>query len=204
MNMSQGLSHSQRLEQALTQRQYLDQALSLKLSLIQELRGVQYNPRAECPKCGRKLSDLEILEGFNDDPNDLTTECTACFKRFKPMLVYRDDFSSAEIPFFCSVQALGRLRGMENLSAEEITRQEAGLYHSVIFHHGSLKAGFRQIGIEYPYDEVTGWQQKVNSFLGRLPDTVIAEHAGVTADRIGKLRRKLKIPRFVKPKFEDI
>jgi len=203
VKMSQSLNQSQHLEQAMTQRQYLGQALTLKLSLIQELRGVQYNPRAECPKCGRKLSDLEILEGFNNDPNDLTTRCTACFNRFTPKLIYRSDFSSVEIPFFCSVQALERLRGMENLLAEEIMRRETGLYHSVIFHHGSLKAGFKQIGIEYAFDEITGWQQKVHSFLGRLPDTVIAEHAGVTADRVGKLRRKLRIPKFVQPKFAD-
>ena len=152
--MTLSMSLRQRLSPRIEQRQ--EQQLDLRLSLLLALRGGTYKPKGDCLKCGRPMTYLEILQGFRDDPNDLTTECTGCHHRFAPKLYYRSDYGTDEIAFFCSLQSLARLEDMGSLPADEIRSRDRGLYHSAIFDFGSLANAFKGVGVVYPHDEISG------------------------------------------------
>lgn len=205
--MEMGMSFGHRLQQSvriaqslrlsLAQRcQMQMRALSLRLELVVALRGDRYEPKGTCPKCGRRLTPVEILRGFNQDPNDYTTRCTSCGRRFEPILVCANDYSTVEIPFFCPSQTLAQLEGMDSLAPNELLRCQPAVYHSAILHHGGLRRAFAKIGVAYAHDEIADWKEKVKSFLGRLPDTIIAECVDVPVRTIRTMRRQLGIPRF--------
>lgn len=201
MGMSCGLSQEARqelrqdqsLRQTVEQRQAL--TLDLRLDMFAALRGIRYTPTAKCPKCGRSLTTLEILKGFNNDPEDYTTSCSACNVRFNPGLSYKDALGFVEMPFFCSMQTLNQLKGLESLNPDDLKKANPAVYHSAIVHHGTLRNAFKKIGIKYTFDEVVDWKAKIRLFLGRLPDTVIAEVAGVSAKAIARQRKKHNVPR---------
>lgn len=195
--LGQGLVLRQTVRQSLTvaQRQVAIAAhvLSLRLALVEAIHGVRYEPRAVCPSCNRRLTPLEILKGFNTDVNDFTTECTGCHTRFDPKLVHSSAAGNIEMPFYCDAQTLAHIRGLETLSPEEFQRREPALYHSAVVHRGSLRHAYAQINIAYAFDEVVDAREKVKPFLGRLPDTIIAEVSGLKLSSIRSLRRKLGI-----------
>ncbi len=185
-----------RLEARLEQAVKLDYILSVRLALIQALRGEKYEPKAECPECGRDLTAVEIIRGFNQDPNDFTTSCTRCGYRFQPIIVCFHGESRMELPFYCDCQALDRLRGLQNLTAEELAAKHPAVYRSSIVHHGGIRQAFAKIGIDYQHEEIHDWKNKIKAFLGKLPDTIIAECADVPASAIRRMRKKLGIARF--------
>lgn len=195
LRQTQSLAQTLRLTQE--QRHLLIQrAVSHRLALLEALREERYEPRGDCPRCSRKLTPAEILRGFNRDPEDFTTGCTACGHRFEPKLICFGANFSLELPFFCSSQTLAQLSGKEALSPETFARAHPALYRSAIVHHGGLRRAFALVGIAYPYKEVPDWMRKVEPFLGRMPDTVIAECADVLVRRIRRLRRSLGIGRY--------
>lgn len=203
MTMSMIPSLTQRVEQRLTmtlaQRQAVKtQQTMLQIELVATLRDERYQPKAKCPSCGRELKANEILAGFLADVNDFTTQCTGCRHRFEPKLICFGSASNVEIPFFCNVQARERLRSLSHLSPSEIARNHAGEYRSAVVHYGTLAGMFKSIDIEYSHKELEGWQGKVQPFLGRMPDTVIAMCVGVGIRVIRTLRRKHRIPKYAK------
>lgn len=193
-SQTQCLRQSLRLSQV--QRiQIQERILCLRLALIQEIRGERYEPTATCPSCFRKLTPVDIIHGFNQDPNDFTTCCSACYHRFYPSLVYFGDGSRIELPFYCNSQTLAQLRGKETLQPEELAGKYPAIYRSAIVHNGSIKQAFEEIGIQYTFEEISDWKHKINSFLGRLPDTIIAKCVNVSVSTIRRIRRNLGIPR---------
>jgi len=171
-------------------------SLSLRLALVQELRGERYEPRATCPKCGRKLTPVEIIHGFNQNPNDFTTCCTGCGYRFEPSLVCFSDGSQIVLPFWCESQTLEHLRGKETLPPEELARAYPAIYRSAIVHHGGIRRAFAKIGAEYPFEEIGDWRNKIRPFLGRLPDTIIATCVDVSVATIRGIRRRHGVRRY--------
>lgn len=200
-SISNGIDQTQTLRQELTQKQRLQirqHCVTVQLQIVNHLGGENFNPEGVCPKCGRKLTLLEILEGFNQDPEDFTTLCTGCGNRFRPKLISRGTISRTEIPFFCSIQVQGMIEEKQLLRPATFKKEHPAIYHSIIFHFGTLKRAFAKLGIEYKYDESLGWRDKIESFLGRLPDTEIAKYAGVSAKTVGKFRRSRDIEAFTK------
>jgi len=65
-------------------------------------------------------------------------------------------------------------------------------------HFGSLANAFKKMGVKYTKEEKTLWHVKVQPFLGRMPDKMIAEVVGVGPALISALRRSYRIPRFSK------
>ena len=189
-------SQSLRLTQAQRVLVVQTHILTLRLALIQALRDEEYKPEAECPKCLRKLTPVEIISGFNQDPNDFTTCCSACGHRFEPLLICLGNGSRLELPFFCDSQVLAQMRGLEDLSPEEFSAKRPAVYRSAIVHHGSIRKAFQKIDIEYPFEEIPDWKNKINGFLGRLPDTVIAQYVDVSVASIRQFRWKLQIPKY--------
>jgi hypothetical protein len=199
------LGHRIRQTQRLTQSLRLSQAqrikvqghiFALRMALVQELRGERYEPRATCPSCSRKLTPMEIIRGFNQDPNDFTTCCSACGHRFEPMLVCFGDGPQIELPFYCDCQTLAQLQGKETLQPEQFAREHPAIYRSAIVHHGGIRRAFEKVGIQYAFEEVSDWRNKIRPFLGRLPDTIVAECVDMSVVTIRTIRRKLGVPRY--------
>ena len=204
MNMSMSMSTSMKMEASqkmsmrLTTEMRQGIILGQKLALIQVLALTRYSPAGKCPTCSCILTPVEILRGFNDDPTDYTTCCPKCNCRFKPILRYFFSDGQAELPFYCEVQLLDQLRKADLLSRppKEISREHPAIYHSAIVHCGTLKVAFRKIKLDYQFDERKGWEEKIISFLGQMPDTIIADCVGASSSKIGRIRRKRKISVF--------
>ncbi len=194
----------QRLEMNLEQRLTLEQRLKLqarilglRLKLIGKIYGETYKPHAVCPKCNRRLTPIEILKGFKRDVNDYTTKCPRCKHRFEPQLIQRNLTGSTTLPFFCPSQTLNQLHGKEKLSPAEIQKNHAALYRCATVHFGGLLQAFQKVGINYQFTEpVMKWEKKVKTFLGLLPDSVIARLVRVKYAEVRKLRLRLNIPRY--------
>jgi hypothetical protein len=169
------------------------QKLKLRLELLQVVRAERYEPHAVCPRCTRRLTPLEILHGFNRDPNDYTTKCPNCGHRFAPQLISFGEGSRMELPFLCGAQTLAQLPGLEMIPQSGLKRTSPSIYHSALYHFGSLKSAFKKIGVDYRCEEVADWRDKIRPFLGKLPDTVIAVCADVSPSAIRRMRAKLKI-----------
>ncbi len=187
MSLSMSLSHSVR--QRLSHEQRLSQTLAVRLELINALQGDEYTTDAQCPACHRRMNSVEVLKGFTRDPTDFTTQCTNCKTRFAPKLSMRGGYGKVEVAFYCDVQTLAQLPGHERLTPDEFRKQNAALFHSAIFHNGSLRAAFARINIQYEHTEVVDPMTKVKPFLGRMPDTEIARITGLKLRDIRYERR---------------
>jgi hypothetical protein len=112
--------------------------------------------------------------------------------------------ATVEIPFYCSVQTLAQLSGKEMITVEVFKKTYPALYHSAVFHHGGLRQAFEKIGVQYPYEELCDWKDKIKQFLGELPDTIIASRLGKPVRAIRTLRKQFRIPpcRVRKSAFE--
>jgi hypothetical protein len=94
------------------------------------------------------------------------------------------------------MQVLAQLGGLETKSLDEIMTGYPGVYHSVRVHHGNLRRAFEKIGVQYPFENITDWKTKVGEFLGKLPDTIVAEVVDMPVRAIRKLRKSLNIKPF--------
>ena len=187
---------SQRLEQKLAHKQALTLRLSLVQRLARKIRGAEedYRPKGTCPKCDRRLTPAEIVLGFNRNPTDVTTKCPRCKHRFAPILFAARlaGASSVEMPFYCPTQTLAMLKPeMASVAFDEFKKEYTAIYRSAAYHFGSLKAAFAKINLTYKLEpRISAWQKKVLSFLGKLPDAVIASNARTTVRAVRKLRKE--------------
>lgn len=100
---------------------------------------------------------------------------------------------------------LAQLDDKKNMSPVDFMKNHPALYHSAIVHFGSLKEAFRKVGIEYRFKEKRDWKNKITTFLGQLPDTVIAIIVNVSVDTIRRMRVKLGIPKYSRRRMlEDL
>jgi len=201
MNISQGHRFEQILmnELRLTHEQRLvlqSKQLQLRLWLLEVLRKEKYTPVAGCPVCGFSLNHLQIMHGFNNDVNDVTTGCPKCKARFRPALIYKGTAVSVELTFYCPAQTLDRIGIHVSRSPDDFCQKDASLYRSAITHFGTLRAAFAKISMRYEFDEVTEWKTKVQPFLGKMPDTVIADFCGAPVSAVSKLRKFLGIQKY--------
>lgn len=190
----QRLTH--RLLHRLTNQQRLvlrEAVLTLRHALHETLHDGDYTPRAECPRCAHRLTQLEILNGFRSDPRDFTTECSRCKHRFEARLIRPLGYAKAELVYLCPDQTLHALRGLEGVPPPELSTTHAAVYHSAILHFSSIKKAFERVGTTYDFEEIFNWKDKVSSFLGKLPDTTIASCVDVPVREVRVLRRENKI-----------
>lgn len=204
--MSLGLGFSLRQTQSLRQTLALRQEqrilirahqLRLRLALLQEIRQEVYMPAATCSKCGYTLTVAEILDGFLADPTDYTTCCPKCATRFTPIIRCGEvGISTSEVGFYCSVQSLAQLDGKQHLSTTEFAKQHAALYHSAVFHFGCLTHAFKKVGVTYAQEDLSGWQTRVEPYLGKLPDTLIAQFVNVSPRTLARFRKAKGIAKY--------
>lgn len=186
------MSLEPRMEQEQKPLLLQEQYLELLLALYDE----RYVPTGNCPQCSRKLTAKEILEGFNDNPTDYTTCCTGCNYRFEPKLICFGKAANIELPFYCPNQALHQLGKLASENPDAIKKENPAVYRSILVHHGSLKSAFKSINIDYQFDEVPEWKDKVVPFLGKMQDTVIASATGQPVHKVRQFRNHLKIKAF--------
>ncbi len=203
MSMSMGMRQEQRqtMRMSLEQRAaYDDHIHGLVISLSGAVRDERYEPVGQCPICFTKMKPAEILRGFTDDPKDFTTKCPngKCQRRFAPRLICFGLGSQIELPYYCPCQVLGPLRSVSGRQPADIARELPGEYRSAIIHHGTLHNAFKQIGVDYSFPEISGWEPKAQPFLGKLPDTVIARCCGVSPAVIRRRRHAAELPTFNK------
>ena len=193
------LKQEQKLKLTLEQREQLKYKIfGLHLELVASLREDRFEPRGDCPKCHRKLTPMEIVKGFNQDPNDYNTTCTGCGERFPANLTQFMETGNMVISFLCPCQTLAILQPMAHLEPREIIKTNHGAYRSALIHFGNIRNAFASAGINYPHEEISGWQVKIQPFLGKMPDTHIAECVDQPVSTIGRMRRELGISRFRK------
>lgn len=202
LSQSHSLGQTQRFTQEQQTRISLRQ-LEIRLSFLRMLHGEDCKPHAVCPQCSRNMNSLEIMRGFRTDPNDYATECANCHHRFEAKLLARDSVSRMELPFFCSDQTLAQLRGKEQAPPEEFRRKNPALYYSARIHHGGLRQAFEKIDIQYAYEEIPHWEDKATSFLGVLPDTMIAMCVDKPVRAVRNLRNRLGISAARKRDWAD-
>lgn len=198
-SMTHRLSMSHRMSFSLSQRHLISaQQTMLQIELTGVLRDERYTPRGECPSCRRDLKPNEILAGFLRDVTDFTTRCTGCGHRFEPKLICFGQGGNIELRFLCGVQAQEQLRTVSHLPPSEIAREYPSEYRSAVVHYGTLAAMFADMDVPYDQPELEGWQAKVEPFLGRMPDTVIAKCVGEPVSVIRRLRNAQGISRFTR------
>lgn len=186
---------TQRIEHRLSMEQRLENRLSLRLALLNASHGEKFTPVGDCPRCNRKMKPREIMKGFRRDPDDFTTKCPKCRLRFEPRLIHESISGSIEYKFLCPTQTLARLPGMEALPPKELHAKSGMIYQSALVHFGTIRAAFKKIGIAYHFKEERQ-NPKITRFLGKLPDAVIAEYAGIPVSRIRAMRKKRGIGRW--------
>ena len=190
LNLDQRLMLEQKLK-------IQNRILSLRLQLIGKIHGETYKPHAICPKCFRRLTLLEIIKGFKRDVNDYTTKCPRCGDRFEPKLSCKGKAYSITLPFLCPMQTLDQMKGKEKKSPTEIRESYPTIYSCANVHFGGLAQAFKEIRINYRFQEpVIKWEKKVKHFLGLLPDSVIARLVHLKYAEVRKLRLHMGIPRY--------
>lgn len=170
--------------------------IGLRLELIQELRGMDFQIDARCPNCGRKLNVAEVLKGFNRDPRDFNTTCPRCRHRFVSELIHKLPAGHIRLPFLCPTQTLDALSRLRHLKPEEMQKENPAAFNSAIVNFGSIENAFKEAQVEYQFEKMLSWKNKVIPFLGRLPDVEIARCVAVNTAVISRLRNKNKIARF--------
>jgi hypothetical protein len=106
-----------------------------------------------------------------------------------PKLSMRGGYGKVEFAFYCDTQTLAQLHGHEGLTPDEFRRQNPALFHSAVFHNGSLRAAFARLDIQYEQVETIDPMTKVKPFLGKMPDTEIARITGLKVRDIRYERR---------------
>ncbi len=197
------LQQQQRLRQhlRLTQRQRLilrTVQLQFRRDLVGALHNDTFSPKAVCPRCFQKLTDLEIMQGFKEDPRDYTTECPHCGHRFSPRLYRSTGSVQLDTAFFCPAQTLDQMYARSETPLEEFRTHHAAVYYSTILHFGGLKQAFAKIGLTYAHEAELDWKNRVGPFLGKMADTVIAELVDAPVASIRKLRRDQGIKAYRK------
>lgn len=199
MSMGLGFKQSLRQEVRLTMGQSIQIAqatLQLRFGLVEAVHGEEYKPVGECPKCHHVLAQFEIMQGFNTDPNDYSTGCPKCKARFEPRLRMATREGYAEYAFFCPSQTLAQLPALQHIPYDELRTKHAAVCNSAKVHFGGLKQAFAKAGVAYAFAPALEWRNQVLPFLGKLPDTVIAELVDATRRAIGVLRKEKGIPRY--------
>lgn len=197
LRMSQSVRLSQEIHLTQAQRMAVDiEGLELRRGLVAAVRGETFTPKAVCPACRHFLSDYEIMKGFKSDPTDFTTGCPKCKHRFLPRLFHTSGMGSMEVAFYCPVQTLQQLPALKDTPLEDFRSRFAAIYHSAVAHFGGLKQAFGKLGLTYAHEADLDWRKRVGSFLGKLPDTVIAALVGAGVRVIRRLRNEQGIKRY--------
>lgn len=199
VGMSFVLTQSLRQEVRLTQDQRMvvaQKLLQIRLDLVHAVHGEEYRPHGRCPVCQHNLSAYEIAKGFNNDPTDYNTTCPKCKQRFAPRLYQSSASGRVEHAFYCPSQTLAQLEPLGAVPYDVLRSKYSSVCASAKVHFGGLKQAFAKAGVEYAFAPDLEWRNQIGPFLGKLPDTVIAEFVDASPKAIGALRRERGIPRY--------
>jgi hypothetical protein len=200
MSLSLSLTHSLKQEQKLIMEQKLEHRLKqnhLMLHLVEVIREERFEPKAICPQCRKKLIPLEIIDGFENDPVSIRTKCPKCGTLFTPQLSQWTKTGNISLIFYCPLQVQEEFKDKYLLTTQELKKLNSSAYYSCILHFGSAKNMFKKMNINYRFKEKAK-EEKIYSFLGKMPDSVIAKYSGISPSQIGRIRRGFEIPVYDK------
>lgn len=167
--------------------------------LVEAVTGKKFTISCVCrnSNCAHKYTEWEVLNWF--DVDGFTVECPDCSWHSEPRMAvvmeHGANLQRIETPFYGPSLVLDRLR--QYLKPIPVnSRGQYAFCNSAVVHFGSLERAYALLGMEYPFGEKLDWTERVDPFLGRLPDTVIAGLLGTDASRIRRLRRDMRISPF--------
>jgi len=199
MYLMQTLRLRQVQRQVLTARQRLQvqHLLAQRMEhLARDIRDEKYEPeKVNCKSCGHTMTHEDILSGFLEDPHDHTTCCPKCDKRFKVNLV---SHNRIYIAYLCASQTLYALQNLYRCSPKTIGKKHPSVYRSALDHFSTLNEAFAKLGRKYRFKPIHTWNAKVVLYLGKMPDTHIANCVHVPVRKVRELRHSLNIPRYLK------
>lgn len=105
---------------------------------------------------------------------------------------------SVETRFYGPAETGQRLLAEKDTPFRLLRHDHLGLYHSAISHFGGLRQAFDYLGAVYGDAAQLDWRAQVGDFLGKLPDTVIAEVVGASVADIRRRRQQAGQPPFTR------
>lgn len=164
----------------------------LRASLSNALASEVCAPYAYCLRCHRPLGFDEIGQGFSADPLDTTIRCPREICGGPVSAILRRHLAPAahvETEFYGPRQTIAKLTAEHaSLEPTRMRAAHASLYYSAIFHFKTLDRAFARAKIPHPHPVVHDWERTVVDYLGKVPDSYIAQCAGVSVKRIRALR----------------
>ena len=86
---------------------------------------------------------------------------------------------------------------MTSMTFDQFKKAHMAVYRSAAYHFGSLKSAFAKVNLTYKGEpRVSSWQKKVLSFLGKLPDAVIASNVHASVREVRRLRKEKGIAAY--------
>ena len=129
----------------------LSLVLEQRISLRQEQQIVK-DIKAVCPKCQHQMDFEEVKEGWNVEPDDLTTACKKCGFRYVCLLWIQEmpNKPGFDVILYCVIQLFAALEKLRiNLTEKNLKKKEPALYYSMLQHFGNFDDGM------YKYESVT-------------------------------------------------
>lgn len=169
----------------------------LRASLSNALASDVCVPHAYCLCCLRPLGFDEIGQGFSADPLDTSMRCPREICGGPVSVVLRRHLAPAalvETELYGPRQTIAKLTAeYASLEPMRMRAAHASLYYSAIFHFKTLNRAFAQAKIPYSHPEVHGWERTAVDYLGKVPDSYIAQCASVSIKKIRALRTARRI-----------
>jgi hypothetical protein len=88
------------------------------------------------------------------------------------------------------------MEDLEGMSFEKIRAEYPAVLASARYYWGSLTKGFERLDVKFEGEPELSWKDRVLAFLGKCPDSVIAEVCGVGKSAVWRLRTKHKIAAY--------
>jgi hypothetical protein len=187
------------------ERQRID---SQQFALCQDLREAigesEFFPQTACssPGCLGMAEAARVLEWIRAGMPEAPLRCLVCTASIvlRPYLRRAGFFtgSAMELPLYRAEEALERLRAQAETPFSRLRSEYGGLYHSTILQFGGLREGFVRLGVTYADVASLDWRVQVESFLGALPDAVIARIVHAPVGEIRKRRQRTGKPAYTR------
>ena len=183
---------------SLHDRKALEDALVvLRLRLLEKLHGQRFQVEENCSHCNSQITSAKVISELGKKQCTGTILCDVCNEHFVPQLLVWRAFKLEQIPFYCSSQTLEELSHIDKtVDPQYIIRMYPEIYHAAIIHFGLLRKAYYKVGVRYTHEETLGWQKRIRTFLGCLPDAVIAHAVGADASAVHVLRKRLGKPQY--------
>ncbi len=167
--------------------------------LVEAITGKKFTISCVCRNttCAHSYTEWEIVNWF--DVDGFTVECPKCGWHSEPRLTV--DFGDGGNRKRIECQLYGPGLVLERLpvvlkSPPWDFAEYSAICNSAVVHFGGLKQACAQLGIERSFGPGPDWRDRIDPFLGRLPDTVMARLLDTSPRFMRRWRRNQRIAPF--------